>query len=62
MLRVPSGERVGHDRAGLCDEALGREERRPRREVVVPGYYQLAIWLERMLPGLVDALLSRRGQ
>jgi short-subunit dehydrogenase len=35
---------------------------RPRREVVVPGYYRLAIWLERALPRLADAALSRRGK
>ena len=33
----------------------------PRRELIVPGYYRLAIWLERALPWLADALLSRRG-
>jgi NAD(P)-dependent dehydrogenase (short-subunit alcohol dehydrogenase family) len=32
----------------------------PRRELIVPGYYRLAIWLERKLPWLADALLSRR--
>jgi NAD(P)-dependent dehydrogenase (short-subunit alcohol dehydrogenase family) len=35
---------------------------RPRREVVVPGYYRLGIWLERALPWLADAVLSRRGR
>jgi short-subunit dehydrogenase len=34
----------------------------PRRELIVPGYYRLAIWLERKLPWLADALLSRRGR
>jgi short-subunit dehydrogenase len=33
---------------------------RPRREVIVPGYYQLAIWLERALPWLADAALAWR--
>ncbi len=32
---------------------------RPRREVVVPGYYRIPIWLERRLPALADAVLSR---
>ena len=32
----------------------------PRREVVVPGYYRLAIWAERFLPGLVD--IGTRGR
>src|ERR671935_99118 len=30
---------------------------RPRREVIVPGYYRPAIWLERVLPWLADAAL-----
>jgi short-subunit dehydrogenase len=35
---------------------------RPRRELVVPGYYRLLIGLERMLPWLADALLRWRGR
>ena len=35
---------------------------RPRREVIVPGYYRLGIWLERALPWLADVALSRRGR
>jgi NAD(P)-dependent dehydrogenase (short-subunit alcohol dehydrogenase family) len=35
---------------------------RPRREVVTPSYYRLAIWLERALPWLADAALARRGR
>jgi short-subunit dehydrogenase len=35
---------------------------RPRREVIVPGYYRLAIWLERALPWLADAALAWRGR
>jgi len=35
---------------------------RPRREVVVPRAYRLAIWFERMLPGLVDAVLRLGGR
>jgi short-subunit dehydrogenase len=34
----------------------------PRREVIVPGYYRLALWLERALPWLADAALARRGR
>jgi short-subunit dehydrogenase len=33
---------------------------RPRREVIVPGYYRLAIWLDRALPGLLDRVLRLR--
>ncbi len=34
---------------------------RPRREVVVPGYYRLAIWLDRLAPGLIDLVLRGRA-
>ncbi len=33
---------------------------RPRREVITPGYYRLAIWLDRALPGLLDRVLRLR--
>ncbi|HJZ47183.1 MAG TPA: SDR family NAD(P)-dependent oxidoreductase [Roseiflexaceae bacterium] len=33
---------------------------RPRREVFVPGYYRLAVWLEHVLPGVADLALRRR--
>ena len=32
----------------------------PRRNVVVPGYYRVPIWLNTMLPGLVDFALGRQ--
>jgi short-subunit dehydrogenase len=35
---------------------------RPRREVIVPRYYRLAIWLDRLLPGLVDIVLTGRAR
>jgi short-subunit dehydrogenase len=38
----------------LVAQAVARVIRRPRREVVVPGYYRPLIWLARALPGLVD--------
>jgi NAD(P)-dependent dehydrogenase (short-subunit alcohol dehydrogenase family) len=34
----------------------------PRREVVIPSYYRLAIWLDQMLPGLLDAALRWRAR
>ena len=33
---------------------------RPRREVFVPGYYRLFVWLDRLLPGLIDIVLRQR--
>jgi short-subunit dehydrogenase len=44
--------------AGVIAEAIYR----PRREVFTPGIYRLAIWLERWLPWLADAALSRRAR
>lgn len=35
-------------------------EKGPQRNVVVPGYYRVPIWLNTMLPGLVDFALGRR--
>ncbi|HEX5690785.1 MAG TPA: SDR family oxidoreductase [Roseiflexaceae bacterium] len=35
---------------------------RPRREVFTPRIYRAAVWLERWLPWLADATLSRRGR
>ena len=32
----------------------------PRREVVVPGYYWGAIWVERLFPGLIDLVTRPR--
>ena len=34
----------------------------PRREIVVPGYYRLFIWLDRRLPGLLDLVLGLRAR
>ncbi|MCU0495045.1 MAG: SDR family oxidoreductase [Chloroflexaceae bacterium] len=39
--------------------AVLRLLRRPRREVVVPGVYRVAIWAANLLPPLADALLGR---
>src|SRR3954451_11788366 len=41
-------------------EIVSLVERGPRRNVVVPGYYRVPIWLNTMLPGLVDFALGRR--
>jgi NAD(P)-dependent dehydrogenase (short-subunit alcohol dehydrogenase family) len=34
----------------------------PRRELFVPNYYRLLVWLEHLLPGLADAVLRRRAR
>jgi short-subunit dehydrogenase len=46
----------------LVARAVADAIARPHREVVVPGYYRLAIWLERALPWLADLALARRGR
>jgi hypothetical protein len=30
----------------------------PRREVIVPGYYRLAVWAEHALPWLADRFIG----
>ena len=41
----------------LIGRAVAGVLRRPRREVVVPGFYRALIWINAALPGLVDAAL-----
>jgi NAD(P)-dependent dehydrogenase (short-subunit alcohol dehydrogenase family) len=36
-------------------------EHGPRRNVVVPGFYRVPIWLNTLLPGFVDFALARRS-
>lgn len=43
----------------LVARAVARAITRPRREVFVPGYYALPVWLAQALPALTDALLRR---
>jgi short-subunit dehydrogenase len=50
--RLPGPEIVARAIAGLIE--------RPRREVVVPGYYRIAIWAEALIPGLLDRFISGR--
>ena len=42
--------------------AVGRALDRPRREIVVPGYYRAAIWGAGLLPWLADIVLRRRSR
>lgn len=50
-LRMPGPEIVA--------KAIARLALHPRREVIVPRSYRLAIWAERMLPGVADRALSK---
>lgn len=49
---LPGPEIVARAIAGLIEH--------PRREVVVPGYYRVAIWAEAVIPGLLDRFISGR--
>jgi hypothetical protein len=40
---------------------VARLVRKPKREVIVPGVYRVALWVERYLPWLVD-LGARSGR
>jgi hypothetical protein len=41
-------------------EIVNLVEHGPRRNVVVPGRYRVPIWLNTLMPGLVDFALGRR--
>ena len=43
----------------IVAKAIARLALHPKREVVVPRSYRLAIWAERLLPGLADRALSK---
>lgn len=45
----------------IVARAIARLALRPKREVIVPRSYRLAIWAERMLPGVADRALGKRG-
>lgn len=55
FIRTPlTGNRRRLPSPEIVARAVARLIVHPKREVVVPGYYRLAIWAERFLPGLVD--------
>ena len=41
----------------LVARTVARLARHPRREVVVPRFYRVPIWIDRHLPWLVDRLV-----
>jgi short-subunit dehydrogenase len=46
--------------ARIVGEAIARLIRRPRREVVVPGWYRVLIWVSRLSAALTDRVLSKQ--
>ncbi len=53
-LRIPMPGPEGVARA--IADAIDR----PQREVIIPGFYRLAVWVNQCAPWLVDAVLPRR--
>lgn len=41
----------------LVARAVAEAIEHPRREIFVPGYYRLFVWLDRLAPGLIDLAL-----
>jgi short-subunit dehydrogenase len=46
----------------IVAQAIANAIARPRREVFVPRYYRLLVWLEHLLPGLADVVLGWRAR
>ncbi|HEU5099560.1 MAG TPA: SDR family oxidoreductase [Roseiflexaceae bacterium] len=46
----------------IVARAVARALEHPRRELFVPGYYRLLVWLEHLLPGIADVALRRRAR
>jgi NAD(P)-dependent dehydrogenase (short-subunit alcohol dehydrogenase family) len=46
----------------IVAKAISRLIRRPRAEVVVPGYYRLLIWLDRLAPTALTDWLYAQGK
>jgi NAD(P)-dependent dehydrogenase (short-subunit alcohol dehydrogenase family) len=59
FIRTPmnSGRRGRLPGPEIVARAIARLIERPRREVVVPGYYRGAIWAEALVPWLLDRVL-----
>lgn len=56
---ITNGRRSRMPGPEIVARAIARLAVHPRREVVVPGSYRLAIWAERALPGMADRALSK---
>lgn len=55
MTRHRKGKMPGPE---VVARAIARVARRPRREVVVPGYYRFLIWINAHFPWIVDRVLK----
>jgi NAD(P)-dependent dehydrogenase (short-subunit alcohol dehydrogenase family) len=63
FIRTPmtSRNRLPMPGPEVVAKQVARLVRRPKREVIVPGIYRIALWFERYLPWLVDlGVRSRR--
>lgn len=63
FIRTPMtrGNRLPMPGPEIVARRIAKLVRKPKREVIVPGVYQIAVWIERYLPWLVD-LATPRGR
>ncbi len=63
FIRTPltAGRRTRMPGPDIVARAIADLPVRPRREVIVPGRYRMAIWAERTLPWLADRALGGSG-
>lgn len=63
FIRAPMNASMRHRLPGpeIVARAIVRQIRHPRREIIVPRSYRLAVWVERFLPSLVDRFARPRA-
>jgi short-subunit dehydrogenase len=56
FIRTPMtrGNRLPMPGPAIVARRIAKLVRKPKREVIVPGVYRIAVWIERYLPWLVD--------
>jgi short-subunit dehydrogenase len=56
FIRTPMtrGNKLPMPGPAIVARRIAKLVRKPKREVVVPGFYRIAVWIERYLPWLVD--------
>jgi short-subunit dehydrogenase len=61
FIRTPMTEGIRAPMPGpeAIANAISRLINKPKREVIVPGIYRLGVWLEAVMPGVADVVLSR---
>lgn len=61
FIRTPMTEGISGPVPGpeIIANAISRLIKKPKREVIVPGFYRFGVWAEAIAPGLMDWLLSK---